>query len=238
MQLAEVESLEIITIPGNVNMPTLKVSAALASVVVLTVLPALYVGKLTNRWSEPTELANAAERLPEFPKSFGEWECTEELKLPREAQELLQYRAYISRVYHNRETGRVANVIILVGRPGPIVRHPPEFCYDVRGNETVGESNVLPLQIGDTESTFRLTEFKRPDVIDSRFFVCTAWSAGGQFETSSNPRMRFGGEPFIYAIQVVVPFQNQHDREAAAASLKSFLSESLKAFAEMRQTSQ
>jgi hypothetical protein len=95
----------------------------------------------------------------------------------------------------------------------------------------------MTLRVGDAENTFRLTEFKRPDTVDNRFLVCTAWNAKGQFETSTNPRMQFGGEPFIYAIQVMLPFQNQHDREETTASLKSFLAASLKAFAEMRQTS-
>jgi hypothetical protein len=117
--------------------------------------------------------------------------------------------------------------ILIVGLPGPIVRHPPEFCYEVRDYIQL-DQRIVKFNSEGVEHTVRLTRFQEPRVPGHEFLVATGWFANGHLGTSDFPRMTYGAEPFIYAIQIVWPFTGNW-KECEAVGI-SFLKDLMPAF--------
>jgi len=114
-----------------------KISLSVLLLTVLTVVPAILHGQLSNRWGEMADLTRAAERLQEFPAKIGQWIRSGEGKRLRDAiARELGFAGYIHRKYANLDSGDEVTLLLMVGRPGPLVRHPPEICYSSQDQHT------------------------------------------------------------------------------------------------------
>lgn len=193
----------------------------------LTIAPAVYSGSRTQRWETSRELKGAAAKLSKLPLRLETWNCVESSPLAESAREILRYEDSFSRTYEKLDKSASLNCIMLVGMPGPLVRHPSEFCYEIRDNITL-DQRVLPLQIDGIEHSVRLTRFKEPGAIQREFYVATGWYCDGQLGTSDTPRMTYGSKPYIYAVQVV--WQILGDPEDSTITGIEFLQELLPAF--------
>jgi hypothetical protein len=208
---------------------TKSLGCSAVAVAVLTVIPALYSGPRFARWGSSDELRLAASTLDALPQRIGAWTCDSSAPLADDAREVLKYEASLSHAYLNQDKSAKVQCILIVGLPGPIVRHPPEFCYTVRDNVLL-DQRVVTFNSGNVEHAVRLTRFQEPRALKHEFFVATGWFANGHLSTSDFPRMTYGAEPFVYAIQIVWPITG--DRKECEAVGISFLKDLMPAFRE------
>src|SRR5579863_4164034 len=110
----------------------------LSSVIALTILSGVVSGVLSNRWGAPARAQLSAAKLADLPDEFGDWQLQSELPIDKDVLEILQCVGNVHKIYRNRETGQLVNVVLLLGPPGPISAHTPEICYSTRDYEQLG----------------------------------------------------------------------------------------------------
>jgi len=179
---------------------TAKAAVIVVAVVALTAVPAVIHGRIMNRWGMPPDLQSAASRMATFPERIGEWRKLRDEELDRTVTEELKCVGYVNRQYINEKTGREVSLLLFVGTPGPLVRHPPEICYGNRANTLVRGPELIPL-VG--EQTFRGLRYKAPGPTGQEFSICYAWSDGKHWKVPDYPRTEFGGEPMLYKLQLL-----------------------------------
>jgi hypothetical protein len=179
-------------------------SLAIGLLLALTIVPALLAGFASDRWGEPVDRREAARRLTDFPIVFGDWQQTEDTPLEDTTLRELRCTGYFNRAFVNRRTGESASAIVMVGPPGPTIRHPPEICYGQRST-IEGESIERDfVDAAGTEQRVRVFEFSRPTAPERRYAVAYGWCAGETWQVPRNPRAAFGAKPLLYKIQVLV----------------------------------
>jgi hypothetical protein len=198
----------------------------------LTIAPALIEGHYLNRWGTPADLTAAAKKVEEFPRELGVWAfASEGEKLPDRVCQELGLAGYLSRSYSHREKGAMASVLLMVGQPGPLVRHPPNICYANRDNVQVGDGEKLSIEVTKPASGFKLLEFKRPQsVTNDRFLVAYALSTGADWQVPNMPRLEYGAAPMLYKVQLLVPLDPSQSREQGIELMRQFTTEFCQAF--------
>lgn len=179
-------------------------SAAIAILVALSVGSAIPAGRLSDRWGEPPDRIAAAERLAKFPVEFGEWRQTDANELSDSVVGELRCTGHIERDFTNRLTGKIASVIVLVGPPGPTVRHPPEICYGNIAKVLAAPKTNELTDAEDASHRFKVFEFAREGLLNRRYAVAYGWCAGDAWDVPTDPRVDYGAEPLLYKIQVMV----------------------------------
>ncbi|MFQ5731049.1 MAG: exosortase-associated EpsI family protein [Planctomycetaceae bacterium] len=161
-------------------------------------------GLLTHRWTESTELREAAARLQSIPTTIGDWESSE-LTIP--ATQLKQAGAvgHVHRVYRNRKTDEVVNVMLLCGHPGPISVHPPTVCFTGAGWQLQDGPSQTTIHDREAKSIgrFHTALFQRTTPTgDVRMQTVWSWNAGGKWEVPDHPRFEFAGAGHLYKLYV------------------------------------
>ncbi len=194
---------------------------------VLTAVPAVIHGHIMNRWGVPADLQTGALRVRDFPQQIGDWRRVSDEVLDQTVVEELKCAAYVNRRYVNEKTGKDVSVLLFVGSPGPLVRHPPEICYGNRANKLVRgpESFVLP-SVEGTQCAFRVLRYQPPGNARGEFSICYAWGDGQSWNVPDYPRSAFGGYPRLYKLQVLSADTLEKDEKlpkSAAEFLTAFL---------------
>ena len=131
--------------------------AALLTAIVLVALTGAVHGVRTERWAVSNDLRDASALLAHVPMNFGDWEGHAR-ELDKRQFEAAGIVGHVMRVYQNRKTQAVVQVLVVCGRPGRISVHTPDVCfagigYKLNGN-TAGERAVrrggraLPVLVG------------------------------------------------------------------------------------------
>lgn len=180
---------------------TLIVAAALA----LTVVPAVIHGRYTNRWGPSADQVSAARQLERCPKIAGDWETRGKgVEFAPKVVRELQLSGYFGRTYVNRSDGETVSVVVMVGLPGALSRHPPEICYGARANQRIGEPVEVEISDGDqVQHRLRMLRFREPGPIGDEFTVCYGFTVDGRWDSPAYPRVRYGGKPLLYKMQVL-----------------------------------
>jgi hypothetical protein len=175
----------------------------LSALVALTVGSAWHHGRMTHRWIVPDEMRAAGQRMDAFPAQFGDWKLSLNQELAEGIVKEFQCESYYSRSYVNQVTGEEVNVLLFLGPPGPLVRHPPEICYSGR-NILIGEPEKIDLQTSDgCKHQLKLLHYSSSGAIRPRFSVFTGYNFGTGWCVPEIPRVALGGEPVLYKIQVL-----------------------------------
>ncbi len=178
---------------------------AILAAIALTVGPAVLQGHFSNRWGTPVDLTIAGEQLHQFPRELGPWQNAEDERPLSEAVcRELGLVEHFHRQYVHTSTGERMHVLLMVGPPGRLVRHPPDVCYANRANEQLGDAELIEVS-GTERSQFELLRFRRTaQPVPSEFEVAYAFCEGsGTWAAPSSPRMAYGGEPVLYKLQVL-----------------------------------
>jgi Protein of unknown function (DUF3485) len=209
---------------------------AMTAAVTLTVGPALLAGKYLNRWGIKPDLGVAAEQVVKFPTEFGSWQTLRNGEpLAEEVCEELGLAGYISRQYTNRSSGAIVNMLLMVGQPGPLLRHPPNICYANRANRQVGEMTSFDVDARESKSEFTAIEYEPPDaLVNEHFLVAFSMSTGTDWSVPQFPRLKFGAASKLYKVQMLTAPNRPQDRTKGIATLKQFASDFCLAF--LRQT--
>jgi len=187
-------------------------------------------GLWTNRWDVSHELEEAAARLNAVPMDFGDWHGEARALQPREV-EVAGFTGYLRRGYVQRQDGRVVDVLLSCGPPGPLSVHTPEACFGGAGYALTQAPaiEVLPCPGLFRNAEFWKAKYEKPQAIPPvRMRVLWSWHAEGAWQVPANPRMSFAGLPALYKLYVTCSlngFQEARDDALCAKFLKVFLPE-------------
>ncbi len=207
----------------------MKTTIAIIAVILMTALPALLQGRFMNRWGEPPNLNAAANRLKQFPREVSIWRNEiDQSPLSDEVCQELGLEEHFHRQYRRANSTGHLEVLLMVGPPGRLVRHPPSVCYANRANRQVGEAFSLEIVTKSGKHDFQVLRFRKTSgPVQSEFWVAYAYAAeGGTWSTPSSPRMAYGAVPVLYKLQVLVEVRDEPTKE----ELQGFLEEFVEAF--------
>ncbi len=188
-----------------------------ATGVTLILISGVIQGIQTNRWTESTEVLEAAARLANVPQTIGKWESTE-LTIPDEQLKQAGAAGYVARVYKNRTTRQEVHVMLLCGNHGPISLHPPTVCFTSAG--WVIKDNKRT-EVTKAESDTVLGEFQEAvfhhesPTQTVKMKTLWAWNSDGRWRAPDNPRFAFGGSPYLYKIYLSTVLPRSEKRPAA-----------------------
>ncbi len=149
-------------------------------------------------WSKQRQ--ELVKHLDSLPKSVGSWEFVEARELDASALQMLQCYGYMNHEYWNKSTGARISVAVLYGPRGPIAVHTPDVCYSSRGIEPIGDRKVETLTNSKQTDTFWTIQFRQGRESTPHLDVWYAWSDGGPWLASDNPR--FWMTDSLWKIQV------------------------------------
>ena len=181
-------------------------------------------GRLTYRWTDqPDAMRAAAAKLAELPEDFGEWRMEESQLFDDYTLGILQCEGYVKRSYMHQKTGQLVNVAIIVGPFGPTSTHTPGICYTSRNYQIHGAAERIELSAADAALWFMTLQ--STDIDTHTIRVAYAWSDGGPWSASSQPRIEYGGRPYLYKIQVAGRLSafDPEEQDPCRSFLESFL---------------
>jgi hypothetical protein len=173
-----------------------------SALLVVTVVPALMSGAITNRWGPSEDLQLATARLDACPKLVGDWKQVSDLEMTPSAVRELRVAGYLRGEYLNQKTGKQLYVLLLVGMPGALSRHPPELCYAGQNARIGAPANVTVTSADQRQHTFRLLKYRQYGSVGDEFSVCYGFSSDGAWSSPEYPRIEFGGKSILYKMQV------------------------------------
>lgn len=204
----------------------MKTLLAIFAATALTVAPAVLEGQYSNRWGSRADLSVAGKQLHEFPRTVGAWQNVEdERPLSDAVCRELGLTEHFHRQYVHSTTGKQVNVLLMVGPPGRLVRHPPDVCYANRANQQLGEVESLEHSGTSARHQFKLLSFQRTSQpVPSNFRVAYAFHDGeSSWQTPSSPRMEYGAAPVLYKLQVLSETKEGKESETIDAYLEEFI---------------
>jgi hypothetical protein len=162
-------------------------------------------GVTTHRWWDSGELDRAASRLPDVPKTVGDW-TSEDLSLDARTVAVAELKGYVHRRYVHRPSGEVVTVLIVLGRGGPVSVHTPDVCFAGVGYQMAGDPPRHPVEAAVTAgpAEFRAARFGRtgPDGPEN-LALFWGWNDSGRWEAPDNPRLRFVPSPAVYKMYLI-----------------------------------
>ncbi len=195
-----------------------------AIVIVMTLLSAVVHGFSDGRWARPTDLIAQGQRLDQLPERCGPWVLLKTMELEENAARVLRCYGSTVRAYQNEQTKDIVNVAVLFGPRGPIAVHTPEICYSSVGTAQLGERVRNSLNVAGQSQGLWSVHFAERGSDESlgepSFEVWYAWSDGGAWLASENPR--FWMTPNLYKVQVAGPV-GQKGNPPCEDFLKEFL---------------
>ncbi|MBI1832744.1 MAG: exosortase-associated EpsI family protein, partial [Planctomycetes bacterium] len=83
-------------------------------------------GVWTDRWSDQSDLADAAKRLDRLPMTLGAWHG---MDVEMDKDPNTDLAGMIARRYVHAKTGKAVTLFLACGRSGPVCTHTPDVCY-------------------------------------------------------------------------------------------------------------
>jgi hypothetical protein len=200
--------------------------ALLLSVIAMTVPAAYFSGTVMLRWGDPVDLPRHLAVLHRLPETLGEWRfVTDGKPISVEVQNELQLRGYAHRVYEHDATGQRVAILLLIGPAGPLVRHPPEICYETGANILLG-SQSLTIDSQGQPDRLRLLEYRPESPAAGDFLVAYGFADNQHWDSPVSPRLAYGGKPLLYKLQVLTE-ASAKSTTTNSAGLTDFLSQLL-----------
>lgn len=191
----------------------------------LTVGAALMQGAYSGRWGEPVDLSSAAGAIERLPKRLGDWRQVElGDRMDESIQRELGLVNHLNRIYEHEATGRRVQLLLMAGRPGPLVRHPPTVCYANRAHEQLGDPRWIALTDRPDASRFQLLTYRPArSQAGERFFVAYAHYSNGAWDVPAFPRIAYGAAPALFKAQVLLNTDGDEPEAEAIGELADFV---------------
>ncbi|MDZ4782034.1 MAG: exosortase-associated EpsI family protein [Planctomycetia bacterium] len=198
--------------------------------IAVTAFGAIEHGRFTNRWSNSDEvLSRAGKAVALTPLEFGSWRMQSDQPFSARIQGILDFSQAVNRVYVNEKTGQTVAMAMLVGPPGPTSTHTAELCYSSANYQLVDEAVILAIDLERGPQEFRRMKFQSVSAEGRRLEVCYSWRQEKDWTAPLVPRAAFGGEPYLFKIQVASNYEIGANGKEPASACQSFLSELLPA---------
>ena len=177
-----------------------KFIVGLAAVLVITLFSSFARNYLEAGGSSQLEIATDTGKLLELPEQIGDWVCSSNEELPENAKRILKCYGFINRSYWNPQSGATVTVAVLFGPRGPIAVHTPEVCYSGVGTRQVADRRATEIKTSEQSDRFWTVQFTRGADTSPSLEVWYAWSDGGPWVASEQPR--FWLTDSLYKIQL------------------------------------
>ncbi len=170
----------------------------------ITLTAAILHGRWTNRWGVPNEMPVAADVVKTLPHDFGPWHLKETKELEPAVRGILQCENYSQGYYVNHETGEQVMLTLLLGPPGPMSVHTPEICYSSADYTPLADRQRVNIQPGIAEDAAWMVQFHSGHELQGGITrVYYAWNDGSHWSALDEPRITFGGRPFLFKVQIL-----------------------------------
>ncbi len=183
----------------------------------VTTMTALTQRYLEAGWHSQSEIAALSSKLRELPDSFGDWKRIERKEIPQKVERILNCYGYINDSYENSRSGAVVSVAVLLGPRGPIAVHTPEICYSSVGAQLSTTRRVASIESKNHRDDFWKAQFSKDGDQEPSIEVWHAWSDGGPWCASENPR--YWMTDLLYKLQL----SGDPPTEGGASDCHSFL---------------
>ncbi len=191
----------------------------------LTVGGAIANGVYSQRWGQPADLSVAGAAIEHLPERIGAWTHVDDGDplTPFVCRELGLVN-HVNRWYQHDQTGRRVQLLMMVGQPGPLVRHPPTVCYANRAHEQLGPEKWIMDPGSAARCRFRLLTY-RPSRSEEgeRFFVAYGHSTGVGWGAPDYPRLAYGAASALYKVQVVANLSSEESEADVVGDLRDFV---------------
>jgi hypothetical protein len=165
-------------------------------------------GVLTDRWGVPGSVVDAAETVKNLPTTLEGW-SSEDIPVTDRIVKIAGAVSIVTRDYKNPLNGDQVRVMLVCGRPGPVTRHPPTVCFPAGGLNQVSEVRSAEFPIVGTEEAAQFSECvfaHKSKGGQARLMTHWGWSTHGKsWQSPSDPRFAFAGEPWLYKLYLVAP---------------------------------
>lgn len=192
-------------------------------IIACTLLAGIAHGYLDGRWLVQDDLEAFGRGLDAMPADCGDWHLAKKSEIPAAAQEILRCHGSIVRDYVSDETGKTVSVAIVFGPRGPTAVHVPEICFTSVGTELAGPRVAEGVSVDGTEQMFWKTQYIRSPDTEPSVEVWYAWSDGGSWVASKQPR--FWMTENLFKIQLAGSIGGDDDDSGIQDFLVAFLPE-------------
>ncbi|MBI2806383.1 MAG: exosortase-associated EpsI family protein [Planctomycetes bacterium] len=174
----------------------------IASAVVVLIASGVVHGVWTDRWSEPTDLGDAATRLGKLPMVIGDWHGTD---LPMEPDSSNGLAGMIARRYVHATNGKSVTILLACGRARAVCTHTPEVCYAGNGYEVETPRRfALPSKTAQAPPEFWTARFVK-ERAEGKTHLRIYWSWHGTegWRIAEHPRVAFAGEKMLHKLYLM-----------------------------------
>jgi hypothetical protein len=195
--------------------------------VLLLVVAALKQGTDSERWSTFPELDVYAKHLEAVPMDVGEWRGEEGTKIDDRSKQVAGVVGAVNRKYVNATLNETVSVDLVSGRPHDMFFHTPDRCYPAAGFERGGKQTQVKID-GVEGSFYTNTYIKSESSGIQNLRIYWAWSTDGTWTAPESFKWKYGGNPSIYKLYVMVPITSHdqsEDRNGATDFLRVFVPE-------------
>jgi hypothetical protein len=174
-----------------------------ALVVAMLLGVGIYHGLATDRWGNSAAEEDSGKLFAGMPNRFGDWVGE---RLPRQADDDSK-TAVINTRFTNRGSGKWVITSLTTGRSGRVAIHNPEHCYLGNGYKIADSIREESMTLPDgTTARFWTGHFqkKKPSGVES-IRIYWGWTADGQWQAPSFPRLFFAAKPTLHKLYVIHP---------------------------------
>jgi Protein of unknown function (DUF3485) len=190
-------------------------------------------GLWTDRWHVAHEIELARERLPRVAMTVGDWQGEESDDQDTSRWVRAGIRGNLNRIYKNPKTGAVVSVLVVCGRPGPIVAHTPQTCLPEAGYAERSAPTKTFVPGAAPSASFWHTDFtKVRAAVPSTQRIYWSWRGGldptADWNASDEPRLAFLKDNTLfklYVIRLVSKVDLIQDKDPCEDFIRQFLPE-------------
>lgn len=185
---------------------------AAVAVAVIAVAGLLH-GRMTDRWSKSTDVADAVGRLGRIPAEIGGRKGAA-VELDPEALKRGGIDGYYARRFADPRGGPAVSVLVVCGRPGPISVHTPDICYAGAGYLQTGPADresLAPAATNPAADLARAVFVKSAALTASDLQISWSWFDGRSWQAPTNPRLTFAPRKALYKLYLIRELSSKSD---------------------------
>ena len=174
----------------------------IVSACLVLVTSGLVHGLWTDRWSDSSDLLQAAANLNKLPLTIGKWHGSD-IDMEKDPRSTLA--GEVARRYVHADSGKIVTLFLACGRSGPVCTHTPDVCYGASGYEVEQPRRFrLPTSTEEPPAEFwtaRFVKERSTSKIHLRLFW--SWHDSQSWKVADNPRLRFANERLLYKLYLI-----------------------------------
>jgi hypothetical protein len=192
-----------------------------------TFVSGIIQGRMSERWGTPVDTVAIGKKLEQIPAQIGDWRIESRGHVDEHVRRVLESAGDIYHVYVNQKTGEAVKVVVVLGPSGPISVHTPEICYCSRAHTIIDKRKRVRVPVaGGPEEEFWALTFQKNDLNKEISRAYYAWSTGGKWSATEQPRFTFARYPYLYKLQLasqLPPNADLQERDPCLEFLKDFV---------------